>query len=267
MMRRYFHVPGLDVPLEPAELAAGLSLADRALPEFEDPDAAELFAAAAEFGPLATATGRPVELFVPERYEPGYPYPLIVWLHGRGRSERELAQLMPRVSERNYLGLAFRGTLPGRSVSPRGFGWPASSGDDALFAEELYETVCRLRRAYHVHSERIHLAGFDDGATLALRLFLSRPEWFAGAIAFGGRFRGGPGALARYRDLSGKRVLIGTGARSAAAPVAEAVGTGRLLHSAGLEVTTRTYDAAHELSGEMLAHLNQWVMEGVCATV
>ncbi|MEX0715046.1 MAG: hypothetical protein WD066_00585 [Planctomycetaceae bacterium] len=266
MTSRFLPTPGVDLRIDPAESSEVFAF-DRAETGFEDPDAAEVQAATADFGPLETSSGRPIELFIPEHYEPAYPYPLIVWLHGGGRSERELTELMPCVSERNHIGLAFRGTRPGRNAPLGGFRWPDSAGDVSRFASELHDTVCRLRRAFHVHSERIHLAGFDEGATLALRLLLARPEWFAGAVAFGPKYPGGPGALTRFRDLSGKRALIGTGTRSACAPISEAVRTGRLLHSAGLEVTTRTYDAAHELTGEMLAHLNHWVMDALCAAV
>lgn len=265
MMRRFLPAPGLDLNPEAGELETRLYL-DRAHTEF-DSDEAGRIAAAAEFGALETSAGRPIELYIPEHYEPAYPYPLVVWLHGRGGSERELCGVMSRVSERNHMGLALRGSrlvCRGKAV---GFGWPDSADEIDELAFELHDTVRRLRRAYHVHSERVHLAGFDDGATCALRLFLSRPEWFAGAIALGASFSGSPVSLARFRDLTGKRVLIGGGARSASAPVSEMVRTGRLLHSAGLEVTTRTYDAGHELTAEMLAHLNRWVIEGMCAAV
>ncbi len=48
-------------------------------------------------------------LFAPLHYEPGYAYPLIVWLHGRGSDERQLPRIMPLVSMRNYVAVAPRG--------------------------------------------------------------------------------------------------------------------------------------------------------------
>ena len=48
-------------------------------------------------------------LFAPIHYEPGYAYPLIVWLHGCGGDERQLRQLMPLLSLRNYLAVARAG--------------------------------------------------------------------------------------------------------------------------------------------------------------
>ena len=40
----------------------------------------------------------PHALFGPLHYEPNYAYPLIVWLHGPGGSERDLRQTMPMIS-------------------------------------------------------------------------------------------------------------------------------------------------------------------------
>jgi hypothetical protein len=63
----------------------------------------------------ARGDGVTYALFAPLHYEPNYAYPLIVWLHGAGGSEHELAERMPHVSPRNYLGLALRGPLPSSS--------------------------------------------------------------------------------------------------------------------------------------------------------
>ncbi len=48
-------------------------------------------------------------VFAPVHYEPGYAYPLLVWLHGCGGDERQLWRLMPLLSLRNYLAVARAG--------------------------------------------------------------------------------------------------------------------------------------------------------------
>src|SRR3954470_13867118 len=57
--------------------------------------------------------------FAPIHYEKRYAYPLLVWLHGDAGSERELRQIMPLVSMRNYVAVAPRG--PGKSSPNRSF--------------------------------------------------------------------------------------------------------------------------------------------------
>ena len=58
---------------------------------------------------FASATDRPISLYLPEHYEHSYAYPLIVWLHGDGGTEDDTQLLMPMISERNYVGLGIRG--------------------------------------------------------------------------------------------------------------------------------------------------------------
>src|SRR5690606_11269726 len=43
--------------------------------------------------PAAASTG----LFVPEKYEPNYPYPVVVWFHDAGGEESDLLQVMPQI--------------------------------------------------------------------------------------------------------------------------------------------------------------------------
>src|SRR4051812_9913056 len=51
----------------------------------------------------------PFRTFLPRGYEPSYPYPLIVFLHGQGSSEEQILRLAPRLSRRNYICIAPRG--------------------------------------------------------------------------------------------------------------------------------------------------------------
>ncbi|MBI5758888.1 MAG: hypothetical protein HZA46_10265 [Planctomycetales bacterium] len=204
---------------------------------------------------------QPIEnLFVPEHYEPKYAYPLIVWLQADGTAASDFTKLMSQISSRNYFGFSLSGTTPAANNNPDVLS--ISSDDNPIVAveERLFETVKQLRRDYHIHSERIFIAGFGDGATLALQLGLRRPEWFAGIASLAGQFPNMPLALNRFRDLIGKRVFLGTGSRNASCGETDLLRTGRLLHTAGLRVCTRFYDAGHELSADMLTEVNRWVM-------
>ena len=101
----------------------------------------------------------PVSLFVPERYEPNYAYPLFIWFHDEGSSENELDIVMNAIGDQNYLGLAIRGNK--QLAGEDSFGW---SADDVNFGSTSLQdlvnvTTRRLRRAFHIHSERIFAAG------------------------------------------------------------------------------------------------------------
>jgi dienelactone hydrolase len=67
---------------------------------------------------------RPVHTFLPVGYEPNYPYPLLVFLHGHGGNEEQILRLAPRLSRRNYLCIALRGPRAvGRRAGHPGFTW------------------------------------------------------------------------------------------------------------------------------------------------
>ena len=125
---------------------------------------------------------RPCGVFVPENYEPNYAYPLVVWLHDAGRSERDIVDVLPHISMRNYLGLALRGTAPadprvdneGRELT--GYRWSRSQRMRLMFQDELYASVRQMRQDFHIHTERVFLAGRETGPRWRGRSFWHGPN-------------------------------------------------------------------------------------------
>src|SRR5262249_19601488 len=105
----------------------------------------------------------PVRTFLPTGYEPRYPYPLLVFLHGQGGNEEQILRLAPRLSRRNYISIGLRGPV---AIGPDHHERPAFSWGDAahetLVEDYLLRAVEQTRRSYHIHSERIYLAGFGE---------------------------------------------------------------------------------------------------------
>src|SRR5262249_33418361 len=130
----------------------------------------------------------PVRTFLPAGYEPNYPYPLLVFLHGNGGNEEQILRLAPRLSRRNYICIGLRGPQPlgTRPDGRLGDGWGDEGQCDDLLEDYVFRAVEQTRRNYHVHSERIYLAGFCEGAMLAYRLGLWFPERLAGVISLNG---------------------------------------------------------------------------------
>jgi phospholipase/carboxylesterase len=208
---------------------------------------------------------RPVRTFLPTGYEPNYPYPLLVFFHGNGGSEEQILRLAPRLSRRNYICIALRGPqlLPERDDGRSRFSWGAETHFDAQLEDYVLHAVEQTRRCYHVHSERIYLAGVCEGATLAYRLGLLFPEKFAGVISLNGSMprRGGP--LLRLPEVRQLRVFIGHGIANAYVPLSAARQDFSLLYTAGLAVQMHTYPANHRLHPTMLRDLNRWIIETI----
>src|SRR5260370_19853018 len=63
-------------------------------------------------------------MFVPQRYEPNYAYPLLALFHARGGDEQQMVRSMPALSWRNYVGLSLRGPeAVNKRGRPEGYGW------------------------------------------------------------------------------------------------------------------------------------------------
>ncbi len=205
------------------------------------------------------------QFYLPPKYEHNYAYPLIIWLHGDDGNEHNLLSVMPEISDQNFLGLSFRGNKPS-GKSNAGRTWDFSPWEMDRFEEHLHDTVCELRQEYHIHSERIFLAGFDSGATVALNLLQNRTDWFGGALLFGGRLFNQPNqVLESQRDGQGTPVLLGLGSHDHPEVMADHVAAIPFLKGTGIEVSTRMYEAGHEMTGEMLRDINYWIMDRICS--
>jgi phospholipase/carboxylesterase len=228
--------------------------------------------------------------FIPQRYEPNYPYPLLVLFHARGGDEQQMVRSMPALSWRNYVGLSLRGPDPAqRRGRPDGYSWgPAFSRPDRLaprygqnlpdaeiVRRRLWETspdpidtledsvfsgIRQTRRALHVHSERIFLVGSGEGAAVAYRLGLSYPERFAGVVAINGWVPSGFRPLGRLKACRDLRILVVHGEWNARVPVRAARRDVATLRAGGLQVAFQSYPCAHRLTSPMLADVDTWLI-------
>jgi phospholipase/carboxylesterase len=211
------------------------------------------------------AGGQPVRTFLPTGYEPNYAYPLLVFFHGHGGCEEQVLRLAPRLSRRNYICISLRGpqTLGPRPDGRIGYSWGADGRCDAPTEDYVLGAIQQTRRSYHVHSERIYLAGFCEGATLAYRLALQYPERFAGVVALNGAMPRHGGPLLRLPAARSLRVLIGHGIANAVVPLAMARQDYRLFYSAGMDVRMNGYSTTHRLHPDMLRDVNRWVIDSI----
>ena len=210
-------------------------------------------------------------LQAPLHYEPGYAYPLLIWLHGDAGDERQLQFVIKHISLRNYVAAAPRGTASAADeifddadFGLGGYIWRQDDDHIFLAQERILDCVAEARKHYNVHPDRVFLAGYQSGGTMALRIALSDPGRFAGAISMCAPLPSGRSPLGRYVHARRVPVLIASGLSDPAYPQARIADDLRLLHTAGFVTTLRLYPGADELTDLMLDDLNHWVMEQVC---
>lgn len=215
---------------------------------------------------LSEHHGNAYALFAPVHYEANYDYPLLLWLHGPGDDERQICRVMPHISLRNYVGVGPRGCC---APEPGGLGfqWEQSAAAIRQAEQQVCECIELAARRYHVAEERIFLAGYQCGGTMALRIALQHPHLFAGVLSVGGPFPTGLAPLARLRHLRRLPIFLAQGRDSESYSWSTTRDELRLYHAAALRVTLRQYPCGDELTTQMLHDMNVWIMERVTGVV
>lgn len=207
----------------------------------------------------------PLAMFGPLHYESGYAYPLVVWLHGPRDDEGQLKRIMPLVSMRNFVAVAPRGPCRVSQADRRGGGhtWPSDPAATTLVQQRIEQSIAAAQGRYHVHSERIFVAGFDVGGTTAFRAAMNYPERFAGALSLCGGFPSQDSPLARLTDVRQLPLFLACGRDSPEYAPPQVCRDLRLFHAAGMNVTMRQYPCGHEITVGMLTDMNRWMMEQI----
>lgn len=190
-------------------------------------------------GPLADWTGD-ARVFVPQGYEPGYDYPLVVWLPDPAR-RFDLGRAMTRLSLRNYVAVQ-----------------PARGG------AATWRAIDRVRDRLSIHPRRIWLVGHAAGGTEAFRMACQQPDAFAGAVSLGGPFPLDEAAFARLDEVRRLPLLLCCRAAAVAADAGRFDRTLRLFHAAGGTLAVRIYQRGGELSRATLGDVNRWLMDETC---
>lgn len=208
---------------------------------------------------------KPCSVFVPLHFEKNYSYPLIVWLHSDSDDQSQLKRVMPHISMRNFIGVAPCSTTP--VAGPKGdtnyvgCTWRQEKSSVFGAVEQIEYCIRRVQNRFKIHRERVFLAGYDAGATMALRIGLLFPELFAGVCALGG---GLPQTLTPFVNINqfrGLPLFLSHGRDSEVHSPMNACRDIRLLHAAGMSLTVRQYPCHQELTTQMLGDVNAWMME------
>ncbi|HAD58724.1 MAG TPA: hypothetical protein DCG12_05745 [Planctomycetaceae bacterium] len=201
----------------------------------------------------------PVALFVPSSYVENYAYPLVIWFHDERSSEAELNLVMNAIGDQNYCGLAIRGNQ--NLQGPDEFGWSKTSLQfgSAPLHKLINITARRLRRAFHIHSERIFVAGSGSGADVALRLFAECPQWFAGAIAIDPKCNEEL-LLGDTSEMRGKNILQTVSRTASDEDLAANLETVRMFRTAGVQMDVRVMDEPLDPCSNSARFLDSWLI-------
>jgi len=198
--------------------------------------------------------------FAPVHYESGYAYPLIVWLHGHQGNECELSRVVPLISLRNHVAVSPRGTMADSNT--RGtYSWQQSAEGIDQATQRVHDCIEIAKERFHVNPDRVFIAGYQCGGTMALRIGLEHPDLFAGAISLGGPMPSGFRPLRRINEARKLPLLLSASQDGTNYPLADVMGDLRLLHFAGCSLSLRLYPAGNDLTTNMLSDVDSWIFE------
>lgn len=168
------------------------------------------------------------------------PWPLIVFLHGRGERGDDLAQVTQHGLARK-LEAGFE--LPAIAAAPQ---CPAHSDwtlhDDAILA--LIDDLCS---SYHIDQQRIYLTGLSMGGRGTWRLAAEHAERFAAIVPICGRRPDGVRSAEDAERLCTLPVWVFHGAQDQVVPIEESDAMVAALRAYGADVRYTIYpDAGHD---------------------
>lgn len=221
---------------------------------------------AVEAGVIRSAISSPhYAIFGPLHYEANYAYPVVIWLHGADDNENQLKRVMPQISLRNYVALAPRGTSSGRKEAPAAYRWLQTEEHILAAERRVLECLTLAREKFNIAADRVFLAGYDCGGTMAYRVALRHPRLFAGVLSCGGAFPSGHAPLAQLHDARRLAIFVACNRSGMRYPTAAVCEDLRLMHAAGMSIVLREYPGEDGLTPQMLSDMDRWMMEQVAA--
>lgn len=173
----------------------------------------------------------------------------IILLHGRGSGATEISRMAPAITPETE-GETIAWLAPQAALNtwyPRRFIEPVERNEPYLSsALRVVEELADSATAAGVSDTRIVIAGFSQGACLALEFAARGSRRIGGVIAFAGGLIGPPDAgRAALPDRSGLSVFLGCGDMDQHIPIEIAERSAERFRAAGADVDFRRYTGLH----------------------
>jgi len=196
--------------------------------------------------PLGLRRDRDGVLYLPPRYAPESPVPLVLLLHGAGGSGARVAQRFQRYAD--DLGIAF--------VAPDSTAISWDRNDRLTSDVEFIDRALAVAfRRVTTMPDRLRIAGFSDGASYSLSVGLTNGDLFGRILALS------PGFLDSARERGKPEIYITHGTRDDILPIDT---TSRrivpTLQRAGYRVEYHEFDGRHETPPEITRPAFEWLI-------
>ncbi len=196
----------------------------------------------------------------------------VIWLHGLGADGHDFEPIVPELRLPESLPIRFifphapavPVTINGGMVMPAWFDIRGMDLDTAVDEADILTSVSATRAliereiARGIPSERIVLAGFSQGGTIALHAALSHPEKLAGLMVLSSFFAA-PNALAPHPANRNIPIHVFHGTEDPMAPETLGQQTVAALQAMGYSPAYKTYPMPHAVCPEEIADISRWL--------
>jgi phospholipase/carboxylesterase len=186
-------------------------------------------------------------VFIPARYDPTRPTPLMLLLHGAGgNAEKVLRTFRDRADQDGVILIV---------PDSRGPTWDLAIqhtfGPDVDFVDRA---LAMAFDRWNIDPARVAIAGWSDGASYALSLGITNGDLFGQILAFS------PGFAAPGAATGRPRVFVSHGNQDHVLPIQRS--SGRMvpiLEQNGYDVRYKVFEGDHELPGFVLDAAFAWL--------
>jgi predicted esterase len=182
----------------------------------------------------------------------------MILLHGRGATAANILGLAKQFGRPEIAYLAPQAA--GNTWYPRTFLAPLEENEPGLSSAlrvitDLLEEIGK----HELPAEKTLLAGFSQGACLALEFAARHPRRYGALIGLSGGLIGPPGTPREYSgSLDGTPVFLGCGDQDSHIPLERVEETSQVLHGLHALVTGRIYPGmGHAINEDELAFVQQ----------
>lgn len=180
---------------------------------------------------------------------------MVILIHGRGADMHDLADLAPMLDTNGGVRFVFPNApkpfepYPGMAMGWTWFeGWPPVHESVAESREQMLAFIDAITTTYPTPEGKLVLAGFSQGALMALDSGLRTQKQLAGIVAMSGGLY--EHDLVELAPRAGLPVLIAHGTVDDVVPVQYARRARHVLEEGGLNVAFHEYPMGHQVVQE-----------------
>jgi predicted esterase len=203
-------------------------------------------------------------IHLPEGYDPGKSYTLIVGLHGYGSNPDGFITLWKRFGEDSYIYASPQAPYPFPVGTDVGYSWGMWSDNYVISntaAQLSEEYICEVVKSICINYniKNVFLMGFSQGCAFTYRTGIKNHRLFKGLICFGGWLDKewiSENALKEARKLS---VFIGHGKNDNSVEFKAGEDAFNTLKEHKYEVTFEDFEGGHAVPEEIMKKAIEWV--------